>query len=326
MEELVSVIVPVYNAEQTIQRCIESILGQTYAEMEIILVDDGSKDSSLQMCRKMAEKDVRIQVITKENGGVSSARNCGIQNAKGTYILFLDSDDCIEKTMVGSYVRMMSEQNVDVVIGGLQVISDDTHSKKIKKVPQIGKMHGEIWNLLCTETDIFGYVIGKLFKRSIIEEKSIWFNEKMYAQEDMDFCLSYYEVIENFYLTEACGYQYYYEQGKRKPPYCDFTKNQLRLLEIAKKKTLINEAAFNKVCQRICGYLYVMFYESEDKATFWKSYEAMKQIVGLDTFFKQCKGKGEEKYIVSWYIKGKGKRIFYYFRLRRLVKWMLGKN
>lgn len=109
MEERISVIVPVYNAEKTIARCIETLLGQTYGNIELLLVDDGSKDGSLAICREYAEKDNRITVIHKENGGVSSARNAGIEMAKGDYILFVDSDDYVEPDYVSAMVTAAKE-------------------------------------------------------------------------------------------------------------------------------------------------------------------------------------------------------------------------
>ena len=93
MNSLISVIVPVYNAEKYLDRCIQSIINQKYKELEIILVDDGSKDRSLEICNSYEKKDNRINVIHKENAGVSAARNTGIKKARGTYLAFLDDDD-----------------------------------------------------------------------------------------------------------------------------------------------------------------------------------------------------------------------------------------
>ena len=103
-EKLISIIVPVYNIEEYLPRCIESILAQTYSNLELILVDDGSVDKSGKICDAYAEKDVRVRVLHKENGGSSSARNAGILLAKGQYIGFVDSDDYIEANM---YQKMM---------------------------------------------------------------------------------------------------------------------------------------------------------------------------------------------------------------------------
>ena len=93
---LISIIVPVYNVSEYLPRCLDSLINQTYKNIEIILVNDGSTDNSLEICKKYAEKDLRIKVIDKENGGISSARNTGIAEASGEWIGFVDSDDYIE--------------------------------------------------------------------------------------------------------------------------------------------------------------------------------------------------------------------------------------
>ena len=110
--KLVSIIVPVYNVEQYLRRCIESILSQTYHNFELILVDDGSTDSSGAICDEYALADERIHVIHKPNGGVSSARNAGIDTAKGEYILFVDSDDRVEPQHISNMIPSADEDLV----------------------------------------------------------------------------------------------------------------------------------------------------------------------------------------------------------------------
>ena len=116
MNSLVSVIVPVYNVEKYLDKCIKSILNQKYRNIEIILVDDGSTDSSGSICDSYAKKDDRIKVIHKKNGGLSSARNTGIDEAKGEYIGFVDSDDYIDEDMYETMVKKLIDNNSDIVI------------------------------------------------------------------------------------------------------------------------------------------------------------------------------------------------------------------
>ncbi|MGM9658371.1 MAG: glycosyltransferase family 2 protein [Eubacteriales bacterium] len=113
-EPLISIIVPVYNTEKYLSKCIESILAQTYTNFELILVDDGSPDRCPGICDEYAEKDIRIKVIHKENGGVSSARNCGLDIASGEYIGFVDSDDYIEPKMYEKMLHTITAFNVDL--------------------------------------------------------------------------------------------------------------------------------------------------------------------------------------------------------------------
>ena len=112
----ISVIVPIYNSEDYIDRCVRSIVEQSYKNIEIILVDDGSTDNSSMMCDEWAKNDKRVKVIHKENGGVSSARNEGLKIAKGDYISFVDSDDYIDKKMIEKMLNQMEKGNTDLVI------------------------------------------------------------------------------------------------------------------------------------------------------------------------------------------------------------------
>lgn len=118
MRLLISVIVPVYNVEKYLERCVESILNQTYSKLEIILVDDGSTDSSGSKCDILAKRDKRIKVIHKKNGGLSDARNYGLNIATGDYILFVDSDDWIEKNMVEYLINLILETEADISVCG----------------------------------------------------------------------------------------------------------------------------------------------------------------------------------------------------------------
>ena len=111
---LVSIIVPVYNAERYLHRCIDSVLAQTYTNFELLLINDGSKDNSGEICDKYAVKDSRIRVFHKENGGVSSARNMGIDEAKGEWLSFIDSDDWIEPTMYEKMLQELIGNNADI--------------------------------------------------------------------------------------------------------------------------------------------------------------------------------------------------------------------
>lgn len=326
MIDLVSVIIPVYNAEKTINTCVESVLKQTYSMLQIILIDDGSTDNSLKLCRDLAQKDSRIAVFEKNNGGVSSARNIGLERARGKYLLFLDSDDYLEIEMIKTYIDLMNENNVDIIIGGLRNFSSKEGTFVTKLPPMIGKLDQKLFDTICISSEIFGYIGGKLFKKDVIYRFKLRFNEQMYAQEDLDFCLSYYAMINNYYLTNYAGYQYYFIEGKRTPPYCDFIRNQLKLLSIAQKKSKLSEKANTMIQQRICGYVYMMFYNATSKKDFFEAYTKMKTVNGLDEYLTTCNIEGEKKIIITLYLKGKYNWIYYYFKIRNIIKKLVKKN
>lgn len=188
MDELISIIVPVYNAEKTLRRCVRSLVGQTYRNLEIILVNDGSKDGSLDICREFAGEDARIRVIDQPNGGVSSARNAGLDAATGTFVMFCDSDDWTEpdwcEAMRGNY-----EEN-DLTI--CEIDRDDIPLEKAEH-PQILEtaqrkdfLHRPL--LMCA-------LYNKFFARNVIEDNHLRFPEQLSLGEDFAFVLSYVCVI-----------------------------------------------------------------------------------------------------------------------------------
>ena len=122
MNSLVSIIVPVYNAQDYVGKCIASILAQSYTNIELILVNDGSTDKSEDVCRKYARLDERIKIFSQSNGGVSNARNKGLDKASGEYIMFVDADDYIESNMVEVMYKAIKEENVSMSIAGMKVV------------------------------------------------------------------------------------------------------------------------------------------------------------------------------------------------------------
>ena len=170
---MVSVIVPVYKAAQFLPRCIDSLLAQTYGDLEIVLVDDGSPDESGQICDGYSQKDSRIVVIHKENGGASSARNAGLEVARGEYVGFVDSDDWVEPNMFEELVREAEKVNADAVFYGFHVVHEDLeNSYDIAPQKVTGKVSREMaLNYLFDVVEKPSYntsLCNKFFRRSVI--------------------------------------------------------------------------------------------------------------------------------------------------------------
>ncbi|GFI40945.1 putative glycosyltransferase EpsJ [Thomasclavelia cocleata] len=171
MNDLISVIIPVYNVEKYLHRCVDSVINQTYSNLEIILVDDGSTDTSSQICDEYKNLDERIVVIHKENGGLSDARNVGFDISKGEYILFLDSDDWMEKEAVDLLKLKMEEYQVDVVQSNFLYKYEDNHEingLKILGQDQVLNNFSAMEQLIKNET-IKNFAWGKLYKRKLLE-------------------------------------------------------------------------------------------------------------------------------------------------------------
>lgn len=204
---LVSIIVPFYNAEKNIRNCINSIRNQTYKNIEIICVNDGSKDSSLNIMNNIMKEDSRIKLINKINGGVSSARNIGIKNSTGEYIIFVDSDDCLKENMVEILINLIKKENVDLVICNYEKKVNDKifinnikiNSKKFtrkKFIKNIAKYYNAVlinppWN--------------KIYKKNLI---ATYFKENLFLGEDLIFNLDYINKAENIYYTNKVLYMY----------------------------------------------------------------------------------------------------------------------
>ena len=211
----ISVIVPVYNVEKYLNRCIDSILNQSYSDFELILVDDGSPDNSGKICDEYAQMDERVRVIHKENGGVSLARNAGIDNARGEYITFIDSDDSIKGNFLESAIAHMD--NVDLYVSGLEMITinngeitkkDDYTIEEAKRL-SITELYENV-NKTFPQICICGPTC-KIYKANIIKDKGISFEKGISLGEDTLFNLSYCEHIEKVYFDKGIYYTYYRE-------------------------------------------------------------------------------------------------------------------
>lgn len=207
---LISVIVPVYNVEKYLSRCIDSILAQTFTDFELLLIDDGSKDKSGEICDEYALKDNRIRVFHKENGGVSSARNIGLDNAMGEWICFCDSDD---------YVRsdyLLTFMNLDMTT---DLLSQGFYSENwMNSIPKtITQKEGIYYDQECFQLilDMYksthlGYLWCKAFKKYIICDNNIKFDEGFKHMEDLDFILKYCLRVRSIANSSKANYEYRY--------------------------------------------------------------------------------------------------------------------
>lgn len=203
---LVSIVVPVYKVEKQISRCIESILTQTHQNLELILVNDGSPDNSGAICDAYAQKDSRITVIHKENGGVSTARNAGIEQAQGKYLFFVDSDDWIEPDHVA---MLLPVGNEDCVYGGTKFYVNGIFREE-RPMPSV-LVNSEEWlsdYLHFTSRGLTLFFIHPCYKMSIINNHHIRFRTGLHISEDGLFNLDYMKHCSSIRYTSACTYCY----------------------------------------------------------------------------------------------------------------------
>lgn len=212
-----SLIIPVYNAQTYLEKCLDSIIDQTYKNMEILLIDDGSKDESGRICDLYAEKDERIKVIHQKNQGVSSARNQGLDCASGEYITFVDADDWVSsKEHYEDCIKKLEDSKADVLYYGMiRTIWRKGKSKSEKRgVPQItgclsrDEMRDYVTN---RKGEIRGNVFSYIFTPKVIDKER--FDQSMAYAEDEVFVLRVLSNADVYYFSENCNYQYNVRDG-----------------------------------------------------------------------------------------------------------------
>lgn len=208
MEKKFSIIIPVYNVEQYISRCLESILKQTYRNYEVIIVNDGSKDHSYEICCKYRELDERIIVISKENQGVSSARNLGLQHASGDYVIFVDSDDTISPDLCKSLSHELEQaKDHELIIFGYYTIDHNIKEEVAIKQETTFEKDNILDALFTLDKLRLLYVVwNKVFVRSKVNHT---FPENMSFAEDSCFVFKYIEQMEKIKILTFKGYHYY---------------------------------------------------------------------------------------------------------------------
>ena len=215
MNPSVSIIVPVYNAEKTIRRCIESILHQSCGDFELLVVDDGSPDSSGAICDAYAAGDARVRVFHKENGGVSAARNLALEQARGKYIQFLDSDDWITPDATLLLLRAAEEHEADLVISDFyRVVGERVSVKGDIEEGSVLTQEEYAAHMMENPADFYyGVLWNKLYRRSIVEHYRLRMDEEISWCEDFLFNLEYIRCARRFYALNVPIYYYVKTKG-----------------------------------------------------------------------------------------------------------------
>ena len=215
MEPLVTIIVPVYNAQDFLERCINSVLAQEYTNLELLLVDDGSKDESGAICDAFASQDARIRVIHKENTGVSDSRNQALNQAKGDYLQFLDSDDWLTPDATRQFVRSAESYHSDMVIADFYRVIGDTISHKgdIEKEELLTREEFAGYMMENPADFYYGVLWNKLYRRDIIEKNQLRMDANISWCEDFIFNLEYLRHCHTIYALQAPVYYYVKTKG-----------------------------------------------------------------------------------------------------------------
>ncbi|WP_066633812.1 glycosyltransferase [Desulfolucanica intricata] len=280
---IISIVVPVYNVEQYLDRCVNSLINQTFKDIEIILVDDGSTDNSPKLCDEYARQDNRIKVIHKKNGGLSDSRNMGIHYAKGEYILFVDSDDYIENDTCEKFANIVSEQEVDIVIGGAKKI---TSSEVKKMLPSTS-----LYNSVLSGSDYLKHELKhncakmaaclNLYRRKFLLENNLFFKIGL-LHEDEQWTPRVFLAASKVLVSDNCFYNYVIREDsitKTK----DFSKNAIHIVSIVAELSDFYEKLDDKELKNLLkDYLigiYLFAYRKGDLCKHGKKYTFKKYVL-----------------------------------------------
>ena len=263
-----SIIIPIYNVESTLKRCVDSVIGQTYKNLEIICINDGSTDKSLKILEEY-KNDNRIKIITQKNKGIASARNTGIKIATGDYITFIDSDDWYELDYIDKMNQILvGNENIEVIRGNY-FTSDGINKHKENMQEEFSNKKVDVRNnrtiifkrLFNAEMKSYSWLL--MLKREIIGKKQLYFNDETRYMEDIEFFSKMLYSIDNIYFCDENKYNYFYNpDGLSKS-----TKNMKnKIINLYNVKNSINELLIqnNESKELICNantmYIFMILY------------------------------------------------------------------
>ena len=324
----VSIIIPVYNVEKYLDRCIQSVLNQSYEDLEVILVNDGSTDKSSEMCDAYSEVDSRIKVFHKNNGGLSDARNAGLEVATGEYIIFLDSDDYVENTMVEDAVEVMEKNNSDVVIWGYYADFVDEYENLISSKSRtcisgsFSKRDLMEFTITTELIGILGYAWNKMYKKDLLLENDFKFTKGLSLVEDIVFNSPVLAKAERISFIER---QYvHYMQRPRETLGAKFYDNyyDLKTMSINSVRSMLHEWGKNE--QEISPAINQIGYETLKSTTRLlskaKNYTKNEKKIYLKELLNRC---DVQNYLNEYYPPNFKDSIIKVLMLRKRVNLLL---
>lgn len=209
---MVSIIIPAYNCEAYVDECVRSILNQEITSIEVIVVDDGSNDRTPNILDDLAKEDCRVKVFHVENGGPSRARNIGLDNAIGAWILFIDADDWVDRDILAK-LNLNAETAPDITFFGFKRCFDDGGIEtcipsETERIDNADEIPNHLGALLSSKEEFFGYSCNKIYKSSIIKKNKIRFQEGLHVREDELFALNYCLHIQSIQILGFAPYNY----------------------------------------------------------------------------------------------------------------------
>ena len=305
---MISIIIPVYNAESYLDKCIESVITQTYTDWECILINDGSKDNSASICDSWVKKDSRISVIHQPNKGVSAARNRGIKESKGEFIVFIDSDDWVEPNYLSDMLNAILKYNSDLVITG------QIHHKPKRNITIFKPQEILFFELTKNSTSDFikniGFFYGpysKIFKANIIKNNNIRFPIDLSLGEDLSFNFQYLEYTKSILCLPVANYNYrILNSGSLTSIYRDNTfEIHYHLFKIRKiffqRKNMWNNISKKYLYNQLWGIIYDALFNKKDiTLTYIQSVLNITEITEIKNWEKEFVSSRWIKYLIKY--------------------------
>lgn len=319
---LISIIVPVYNVEKYIKECLDSLIDQTYKNIEIIIVDDGSTDKSGKICDEYEKKNKNIKVIHKENEGLGFARNTGLENAKGEFVTFVDSDDYVDNNFIEELYNNIIAKNVDICKSGFRRVNDSHNTSLIRVYDDYVYNKEEtrsvflprmIGSLPDKKDSIEMCVWGSLYKMAYIQANKLKFpSERVIISEDLFFNIDYVEKINKACTIDYIGYNYRCNPDSLTKKYRKdrFEASKYFYLELKNKleKLGYNEEIFLRLSRIFLVYIRMSLGQENHKVSNKKYFTNLKNI------YRICSDKLVRDIVNTYPIKKLGikQRIFTY--------------
>lgn len=310
MNEIITIIIPIYNTEKRLERCINSVILQTYSNLDIILIDDGSTDNSGYICDRFKERDNRIKVIHKKNEGVSIARNYGLTEAKGKFVMFLDSDDYLDKDICYKLLSFSEKNNCDIAITNKVfhinnrivenvLYSEDevvrsNHDKDIFLLDLFSKKYDDKINnvkyLSCGVT-------AKLFNLNLIKENNIKFLENCHYGEDVLFNLYAYQKATKIGYIRYNGYHFIVNSNSSTHKYKNYWEDSHKMfiesisnfIKIYNKDRRFLESLDMMRVTRISGLAVSYYFHYDNNKKFYEKYNEFIKFINQPEYKKSIK-------------------------------------